>query len=58
MRDYYRDGFDEGYGRSSSNYENDFPKNDGDAYSYRRGVEDGQRRREISREIDRDDFGY
>lgn len=58
MRDYYQDGVDAGYGSNSYNCENDYPKNDGDAYSYKRGVEEGQRRREMAQEIDRDYFGY
>lgn len=58
MRDYYQDGFDRGYGKNHTNYDNDFPRSDGDRYSYERGVEDGQRRREISRELDREDGYY
>jgi len=57
MRDYYRDGFDNGYGRPINNYERDYPKNDGDHYSYQRGLEDGIRRRRISDELDREQFG-
>jgi hypothetical protein len=56
MRDYYRDGFDTGYGRTSTNYENDYPRNDGDAYSYRQGIEEGTYRRRLSEELDREGY--
>lgn len=56
MRDYYQDGFAMGYGRISTNYENDYPRNDGDSYSYRRGMEDGARRRRFSEELDRESY--
>ncbi len=55
MRDFYNDGFKDGYGSENRNVE--IPESDGDSYSYRRGYEDGQRRREISRELDREYFG-
>jgi hypothetical protein len=57
MRDYYQDGFDAGYGKPPGGH-NDFPQTDGDAWSYRRGVEDGQRRRRISDELDREHSRY
>jgi len=55
MRDYYQDGFDNGYGRDNRNYDNDYPKTDGDRYSYERGIEDGERRRKIREELDKGD---
>ena len=57
MRDYYQDGFDLGYGRSPSG-NRDYPKTDGDDWSYRQGVEDEQNRRNIANEIDREYEGY
>ena len=54
MRDYYKDGFDDGYGSYRDN-DGDYPSTDGDSYSYRRGLEDGRRRRDISDELDRED---
>lgn len=56
-RDYYRDGFDTGYGRERRDYEDERPQSDGDSYSYRRGFEDGERRREIANELDREYYG-
>ena len=57
MRDYYNDGFQQGYGRPNDNYDNDYPRSDGDRYSYRCGVEDGERRRRVSDELDRELYG-
>ena len=51
MDDYYSDGFDGGYGRGRKPGHS-YPQTDGDDYSYRRGVEDGRRRRGISDELD------
>ncbi len=51
MTDYYQDGFDDGYGRHRSG-EREYPQNDGDDYNYRKGVEDGQRRRRVMDEPD------
>jgi hypothetical protein len=56
MRDYYSDGFNAGYGLSSLNHENDFPRTDGDRYSYERGIADGRRRADISAELDREGY--
>jgi hypothetical protein len=56
MRDYYKDGFDLGYKGSNSNYEGDYPRNDGDNYSYRRGIEEGVSRRHISEELGREGY--
>lgn len=56
MRDYYQDGFDAAYGRPFENF-GDFPLNDGDRWSFRRGIEDGQRRRRMADELDREQFG-
>jgi len=52
MRDYYQDGFGRGYGRNLSG-DKDYPSTDGDDYDYRQGIEDGQNRRNIADEIDR-----
>ena len=56
MRNYYQDGFDNGYGRDH-NGPREYPQNDGDDYSYRRGQEDGRRRRDIANELDREYWG-
>ena len=53
MRDYYNDGYEQGYGREVDN-EGDYPKTEGDKYDYQRGLEEGRRRRRISDEIDRE----
>jgi hypothetical protein len=45
MEDYYKDGFNEGYGNGHLNNGHDFPDSDGDRYDYERGREDGERRR-------------
>jgi hypothetical protein len=56
MDDYRKRGFDDGRGRGTRDpYER--PVSDGDSASYRYGREDGERRREISRELDREYFG-
>lgn len=52
MRDYYNDGFNEGYGREHTS-PREYPQTDGDEYSYRRGREDGERRKEAGRDIER-----
>ena len=57
MSDFYMDGFNQGMGRGYLNNGHDLPNNDCDRYSYDRGREDGERRRELSREIDREYFG-
>lgn len=56
MDDYYGIGFDFGY-RGYHDGPFDRPSNDGDDYSFRRGLEDGQRRRDIAQELDREQFG-
>lgn len=51
MEDFYQNGFDEGYGGYiTDNHES--PCTDGEQYDYRQGVEDGNRRREISDELE------
>jgi len=55
MRDYYQDGFNDGYGKEVPG-EREYPQNDGDDYSYRRGVEDGTRRKSISEELDAEGY--
>lgn len=52
MEDFYNDGFNYGYGRGYRNSGHEQPETDGDRYSYERGREDGQRRREIAKELD------
>ncbi len=54
MRDFYNDGFETGYGKRPPDGPREYPQTDGDDYSYRRGIEDGQRRRDISDELDRE----
>lgn len=54
MEDYYDDGFNAGYGRSYLNDHHDSPRTDGERYDYQRGIEDGQRRRQIADELDRE----
>jgi len=56
MKDYYSDGFNVGYGQSWRNNGHDYPRSAGDDYSYRRGIEDGERRRKISDELDREGY--
>jgi len=56
LRDYRQDGFDDGYGQHRDDF-GDEPKTAGDEYSYREGFEDGQRRRVISDELDRELYG-
>ena len=56
MRDYYQDGFDDGYGRKGYG-EREYPQFDGDKYDYEKGLEDGQRRKKISEELDSEN-GY
>ena len=53
MRDYYQDGWDDGYGRDRID-DGDYPVTESDKYSYRTGLEDGRRRRRIADEIDRE----
>ena len=46
MEDFYGDGFDIGYGKNI-NRDTEFPSTDYDKYNYRKGIEDGRRRRSI-----------
>ena len=55
MRDYYSDGYDDGYGRSRIDV-GDYPKTESDSYSYRCGIEEGRRRRKISDELDAEGY--
>ena len=55
MRNYYNDGFDDSYGREHYG-DRECPQTDGDKYSYRRGFEDGERRRRISDELEREGY--
>ncbi len=53
--DFYKNGYDDGYGRR--NYgDRDYPQTDGDKYSYKRGVEDGQKRKKISDELEEEGY--
>lgn len=54
MEDYYRNGFDFGYGKkaSSGHLPGDYPQTDMDKKSYGRGIEDGIKRRFIADELD------
>ena len=56
MEDFYSDGYNVGYGQSYKNDNHDYPQSDGDRYSYRRGAEDGERRRRVSDELDREGY--
>jgi len=56
MEDYYQDGINRGRGQDYLNSNHDYPQSDGDKYSYHRGVEEGERRREISRELEREEY--
>lgn len=51
MEDYYRNGFDLGYGKRSSGHD-DYPRTDIDKHSFGRGIEDGIKRRHIADELD------
>jgi hypothetical protein len=53
MRDYFQDGFDDGYGRYRID-DGDYPQSDSDKYSYRDGLEEGRIRRRIADELDRE----
>jgi hypothetical protein len=53
---FYNDGFNVGRGREWLNEGHDYPRSDGDIYSYRMGVEYGERRRRISDELDREGY--
>lgn len=53
MRDFYNDGFNDGYGNRTYS-PREYPQTDQDDYSYCTGIEDGQRRRRISDELDRE----
>ena len=57
MRDYYQDGFDDGYGRSSYG-DREYPRTNCDKHSYQQGLEHGRRRQRISDELDREDGYY
>ena len=52
---YRKRGFDDAY-NGPSHDPFDSPRSDGDRYDYRRGHEEGDRRREISEELERDYF--
>ena len=52
MEDFYQDGFNDGYGRSSLNGGHSVPQTDYERASYQLGQSDGERRREIARELD------
>ena len=56
IEDFYGDGFNTGYGYGYRNDGHSMPQTDGDQYSYRRGQEDGARRRRISDELEREGY--
>jgi hypothetical protein len=56
MEDFYHDGFNVGYGQSSRNMGHDYPQSTMDRWSYEDGIRDGERRRNISRELDREGY--
>jgi len=56
MRDFYDDGFNDGYGRRSYG-DREYPQTDSDKNSYERGLEYGKLRKRISDELDEED-GY
>lgn len=55
MTDFYEDGFYDGYGRKKIG-PREYPKNDGDEYDYLEGFKDGERRRRISEELEREGY--
>ncbi len=57
MEDYYNDGFNKGYGKGHLNDHHEKPISDQDQYSYDSGYEDGQRRKAVSDELDREMYG-
>jgi len=54
--DYRQRGFEEAYNGPSRDPSDTF-RSDGDCYDYQRGYEDGECRRKISEELERDYFG-
>ena len=56
MRDFYDDGFNDGYGRRSYG-DREYPQTDLDEASYKCGLEYGKLRKHISDELDEED-GY
>ena len=57
MEDYYKDGYDHGYGRNISS-DHEQPVSESDRASFDRGRIHGEQRRRISDELDRDYFGH
>lgn len=56
MEDFYQDGFNVGRGRSRLNDGHDYPQSVCDRWSYEDGIRDGERRRRISDELDREGY--
>jgi len=54
MRDFYNDGFNDGYGRRSYG-DREYPQTESDKASYEQGVEYGKLRKRISYELDEED---
>jgi hypothetical protein len=52
MEDYYQDGKNIGRGKSYLNTGHDFPQTESEKYSFRQGIEDGERQRKYSQEFD------
>ena len=55
MRDFYNDGFDDGYGRKTYG-DREYPQAESDKASYERGLEYGHLRKRISDELERDGY--
>lgn len=53
--DFYNDGFNDGYYGQPNYGPREYPQTDQDDYSYRRGREDGERRRRIGEEFNEGD---
>ena len=51
MRDFYDDGFNDGYGKSWYG-DREYPQSESDRASYKRGFEYGQLRRKIGNELE------
>jgi hypothetical protein len=57
MNDFYGMGYNAGRGYHWKNRNREFPRTDGDRYSYERGLEHGERMRRVSDELDRELYG-
>jgi hypothetical protein len=57
MEDYREDGYNAGRGQAWRNDHHEPPQTDGDRYSYCAGYEEGERRRRVADEVDRELYG-